>query len=622
MSTTANTYPKVQIGFQDPVTGFWTPINSVSGLPVATVGALPSTPANILKDETFTVVNAFAGASVGDVLVRRELIDGTTFASISVTWINVTTNGTLGFTPASADIVYSAGGTAPLTDSQLRAAPVVTNDPTVVAKVEQLRSDLLTVLMGDPTLLGSLTDNVIALLQSSNSYIDQVETLLTLLNSNTDGLEALLTAVGLNTDGLETLLVEIRDRLPFAIGQQLSPQSLSVVLASDATLPLPTGAATSVDIAALLAEVQALRLQVPALLGPQTAANSLSVVVANPSSSGVATVVDTYIANTNAANYVIGDVIRRLEVIDTTTNTSSVSWSNLTQGTTGFAAPPFAHLTVTASSALTNAELRAAPVDVLGPLTDAELRATPVDVLGPVTDAELRATPLPVLGPLTDVELRATPVDVLGPLTNTELRATPVDVLGPLTNTELRGTPVDVLGPLTDTQLRAAPVPVLGPATDAELRATPLPVTGPLTDVELRATPVNVAGPLTDVQLRATPVDVLGPLTDLQLRASEVAVVDNDVATNTFNLNTEVQNRLPLSTTRTTALINVNNSSGTIATGAQEVSFANTGASTCLVSGGVLPVGYVVTYKAADQDTLGPIVYDATGSALLISEIR
>lgn len=33
---------------------------------------------------------------------------------------------------------------------------------------------------------------------------------------------------------------------------------------------------------------------------------------------------------------------------------------------------------------------------VVGPLTDAELRATPVDVLGPLTDAELRASPVPV----------------------------------------------------------------------------------------------------------------------------------------------------------------------------------------------------------------------------------
>jgi hypothetical protein len=46
-------------------------------------------------------------------------------------------------------------------------------------------------------------------------------------------------------------------------------------------------------------------------------------------------------------------------------------------------------------------------------LTDDELRATPVDVLGPLTDTELRATAVPVSGPLTDAELRAALLSVL-----------------------------------------------------------------------------------------------------------------------------------------------------------------------------------------------------------------
>jgi len=52
------------------------------------------------------------------------------------------------------------------------------------------------------------------------------------------------------------------------------------------------------------------------------------------------------------------------------------------------------------------------------------------------------------VGGLTDAQLRATPVDVLGPLTDTELRATPVDV------------DTGLVQGLTDTQLRATPVPV------------------------------------------------------------------------------------------------------------------------------------------------------------------
>lgn len=83
---------------------------------------------------------------------------------------------------------------------------------------------------------------------------------------------------------------------------------------------------------------------------------------------------------------------------------------------------------------LTNAELRASPVEVTGSfsvsgtLTDAELRASPVDVAGPLTDAELRASDVPVSGPLTDTELRADPVPVTGGLTDAELRASAIDV--------------------------------------------------------------------------------------------------------------------------------------------------------------------------------------------------
>lgn len=68
---------------------------------------------------------------------------------------------------------------------------------------------------------------------------------------------------------------------------------------------------------------------------------------------------------------------------------------------------------------LTDAELRASPVDVLvtnfpatQPVSGTVSISGSVAVTGPLTDAELRAAPVPVLGPLTDAELRATPVPV------------------------------------------------------------------------------------------------------------------------------------------------------------------------------------------------------------------
>lgn len=97
-------------------------------------------------------------------------------------------------------------------------------------------------------------------------------------------------------------------------------------------------------------------------------------------------------------------------------------------------------------------------VPVTGPLTNTQLRATPVPTTA-LTDTELRNAPIGVTGPVTDTQLRAAPVDVAGPLTDTELRATPVPISGTVTAT---GTQTDAL---TDTELRAAPVPISGTVT-------------------------------------------------------------------------------------------------------------------------------------------------------------
>lgn len=58
------------------------------------------------------------------------------------------------------------------------------------------------------------------------------------------------------------------------------------------------------------------------------------------------------------------------------------------------------------------------------PLTDAQLRAAGVPVVGPLTDAQLRAAALGVSGPLTDAQLRASAVAVTGGLTDAQARET------------------------------------------------------------------------------------------------------------------------------------------------------------------------------------------------------
>jgi hypothetical protein len=199
------------------------------------------------------------------------------------------------------------------------------------------------------------------------------------------------------------------------------------------------------------------------------------------------------------------------------------------------------------SPALTSEELRADPVPVqpTGDAAHVIVDSMPAISVTALTDAELRASPLDVnlfsQGAAIDVNVVTGGGGGGGGLTDAELRATPLDVtlfsqggaVG-VTVTNWPGTQ-PVSGPLTDTQLRATPVPVSGPLTDTQLRATVLPVSGPLTDGQLRAAAVPVSGPLTDAQLRALGVPVTGtfwqatqpvsgPLTDAQLRAAAVPV--------------------------------------------------------------------------------------------------
>jgi hypothetical protein len=162
-----------------------------------------------------------------------------------------------------------------------------------------------------------------------------------------------------------------------------------------------------------------------------------------------------------------------------------------------------------------------------GGLTDAELRAAPVEVeianggssTGGLTDAELRAAPVPVD---TELVLPAA-LDADGGL-KVHVQNPGSGSGGGLTDTELRATPVPVSGPLTDTQLRNSAVPV-------SLASVPShAVTGPLTDTQLRATPVPVAQS-GDVSLSAATLAALetiqvGSLPNVALDTATLAALE------------------------------------------------------------------------------------------------
>lgn len=86
----------------------------------------------------YTVLTAFTGASIGDVVSENQVLDLVSGTVTSTIWTNVTTGATLATAPPPASIAQQASN--PLTDAQLRATPVavtVTNNPTDVEFVVQ-----------------------------------------------------------------------------------------------------------------------------------------------------------------------------------------------------------------------------------------------------------------------------------------------------------------------------------------------------------------------------------------------------------------------------------------------------------------------------------------------------
>lgn len=94
----------------------------------------------------------------------------------------------------------------------------------------------------------------------------------------------------------ETNLTGLRGQIPTTLGQTVAASSLSVILASDQVLPLPTGAATETTLSGMSAKL-------PATLGQAAMAASLSVTIANDQS---AVPVSGTVTATNAANGTLG----------------------------------------------------------------------------------------------------------------------------------------------------------------------------------------------------------------------------------------------------------------------------------------------------------------------------
>jgi hypothetical protein len=166
----------------------------------------------------------------------------------------------------------------PLTDDELRAAPVATADAAAVAALEALRLQLVT-LLGNTDGVEALQQNAIDILTLTNGYVDGLESLVTTLGENTDGLEGLLSTITGHVDALEPLLQDLKD--------------------------LSTADATKQD--AILLELGAIKAKLLLDKGQAAAAGSLSVVLASDSDhatrdkqDALAVIVDAVLTRLNA----------------------------------------------------------------------------------------------------------------------------------------------------------------------------------------------------------------------------------------------------------------------------------------------------------------------------------
>jgi len=107
--------------------------------------------------------------------------------------------------------------------------------------------------------------------------------------------------------------------------------------------------------------------QLPPALGPQTSSNAMSVYVTNQSTLDNFPIVTQYVAKTASTGVSVGDYVQDLEIYDASTDPATLlssTWTNITQGTTLAGAPPANTLVPLSGTGLTDAQLRATPVEV------------------------------------------------------------------------------------------------------------------------------------------------------------------------------------------------------------------------------------------------------------------
>ena len=401
--------------------------------------------------------------AVGDILEREVIYSGNTIES--TTWRNVSQDTVLTIVPPGIDI--AAQEVSALTDSELRASAIhvivdnqittqnATATETVVTTYTVLRStsaeyDDEDILQSVEVVNSSTTPVTIESVQWKNVTKNTILAFppnyedLALMSSSS------LTDAELRASPVNVYIANPASPTPTTTSNQIYTDSYTAI-ADDTHLPEeysagdrirnvivvdPTATPSEIsntwhnvtqDIAitntppngATLAVVQN-----SSLTDQELRAEAVHVIVDNqiavPSATDISIVTETYTVVNNSIEYNVGDVIRRTTTIDNTSSPALITeeWYNVTQSLALTVAPSAGDIAVVSSTALTDAELRATPIDVninaFTGLTDAELRAADVNVNTTneyaLTEAQLRASavevfvtnqPSPVTNPTT-----------------------------------------------------------------------------------------------------------------------------------------------------------------------------------------------------------------------------
>ena len=389
----------------------------------------------------------------------------------------------------------------------------------------------------------------------------------------------LFVAIGITgAGGGEYAIGDILERVVTYTGTTIS----STVWNNVSTGAILTVAPPGIDIAAK---------ETTPLTNSELRATPVEVYVTNqvaptPPATQYETVVTTYTAraadtSTGLNMYAKDDIIQSIEVVDNSSNNVAVistEWKNITQGTTLATPPNTADLIVSPSNALTNAELRATPISVLGKDFESELYVSLID-----TAEYLKG----------DIIRREVVVDFTTDVTTAIwYNVTQNGVINTIDTAHL------VISSGSSASIEAETLNYIATADGASGEY--------FIDDELQRTVQwdNTTSPPTKV------AEVWYNVT----RGTTLSVSPIQTEYRIFSGGDESRaNACTIERTLT---------SGVVAEGAFEVSIANIGNADGTILGTSIPPGYAIDYRADNNDFLTEISYDATGTEFLITIIR